>query len=605
MGYEHKTKAQLIRELEALRAVRSEARETGTSGSPEASAMARLVEELRLHQVELEMQNRELQEAQQQLEASRDRYADLYDFAPVGYATLDAKGRLRDINLTGASLLGVARSRLLGKPLASFVAKADIASFLGRMRGCLEAGEIIAAEVRLAAKSGEMWVHLHCVPIHATGDAAEGCRIAITDITERKQAEAERARLLERAEMAQAEAEAANREKDEFLAIVSHELRTPLNAILGWAQLLLAGGLDAAGGARALDAVARNAHLQATLIDDLLDVARIISGKVSLDCRPTDLAAVVKVAFDTVEPVARSKNVELAPTLELDPILVSADPVRLQQVVGNILSNAIKFTPAGGRVEVEVSRDEGSATLLVRDTGEGIEARFLPHIFDRFRQADMTTRRRHGGIGLGLAIVRHLVELHEGTVRAASDGRDRGATFVVSLPLVENGEGAASSRSASGASPGGTALEDTPTLEGLHVLVVEDVEDAQEVFALMLETSGARVTAVGTARAALEAIERNPPDVLVSDIGLPDEDGYDLIRAVRTLGPDEGGWIPAVALTAYASESDRTLALAAGFQAYVKKPAATADLVGVVARVAGRSVAGPGTANATKADTER
>lgn len=605
MGYESKTKAELIAELEALRAAMKAAPRPGPPRPPGDPHTERLVEELRLHQVELEMQNRELRETQRELESSRDRYADLYDFAPVGYATLDEKGRIREINLTGASLLGVERSRLLGKSLLRYVAKADTTAFLGLVQSCRGAGSPVSGELRFEASGGTIWVHVRCAPADAGGADAGTCRLAITDIAERKQAEADRALLLARAEEARAEAEAANRDKDEFLAVVSHELRTPVNAVLAWSQLLLAGGLDAATSERALDAVVRNAHIQGRLIDDLLDVARIISGKVSLDRRPMDLAAVVRVVIDSIEPVARSKGVMLSPGPELGTALVFADPVRMQQVIWNLLSNAIKFTPAGGSVAVEMSREARSVTVLVRDTGEGIEPQFLPHIFERFRQADMTTRRKHGGIGLGLAIVHHLVELHEGSVRATSEGEGMGTTVTLSLPLVESGDGAARSFAAGAANTSGSALADAPSLEGLHVLVVEDTEDVQAVLTLLLEARGARVTCAGSARDALEAIERERPDVLVSDIGMPVEDGYDLIRSVRALRREYGGRTPAIALTAYASLADQTRALTAGFQAHVTKPVAAADLVAVVARVAGRGDAGSGSADATKTNAAR
>lgn len=393
----------------------------------------------------------------------------------------------------------------------------------------------------------------------------------------------ERARLYQAERRLRAEAEEANRTKDEFLATLSHELRTPLTAMLGWTRMLRMKELDEPTAEHALETVERNAKVQAQLIEDLLDVSRIITGKLRLDVRPVELMPVIEAAMDAVRPAATAKSIELQ--TELDPLAgaVSGDPSRLQQVVWNLLANAVKFTSRGGQVKVRLERVDSHIELTVRDNGQGITPEFLPYVFDRFRQADGSTTRMHGGLGLGLAIVRHLVELHGGTVRAESAGAGAGAAFNVQLPLLQL-------RNADfGLRIDDKADEDLPArkasselLKGLRVLVVDDEQDARGLIQTVLERQGAEVFAVGSARAALEAFETFRPDVLVSDIGMPDEDGYSLIRRVRALGLDEGGGIPAAAVSAYVGEDNRRQALAAGFQLHVAKPLDPEELTAVV-----------------------
>jgi PAS domain S-box-containing protein len=381
-------------------------------------------------------------------------------------------------------------------------------------------------------------------------------------------------------------AQEANRMKDEFLAIVSHELRSPLNAMLGWAQLLRNRKFNEATKVRALETIERNAKSQLQLIEDLLDVSRIIRGQLRLTVRPVELIPVISAALDTVRAAAEAKAIQLE--IELDPLagLVSGDPDRLQQVVWNLLSNAVKFTPRGGRVQIRLSRVDSCVEIAVSDTGIGISADFLPYVFERFRQADSTSTRSYSGLGLGLAIVRHLVELQGGTVHATSEGEGQGATFTVKLPLM-----AVSLQSSSAAAPkaeGGTLLENSLMLKGLRVLVVDDEADARELLTTVLEEYGASVTKVASVGEALEALERLSLDVLVSDIGMPGEDGYELICKVRTLSV-RGGQIPAVALTAYARDEERTRSLAAGFQVHMSKPVEPAQLATVIANLAGRT----------------
>jgi signal transduction histidine kinase/ActR/RegA family two-component response regulator len=378
------------------------------------------------------------------------------------------------------------------------------------------------------------------------------------------------------------EAQAANRLKDEFLAIVSHELRTPLNAIMGWASLLRTGRLDPVRSAQALDTIERNVRTQAQIVADLLDVSRIITGKLALDVQLVDLVPVVEAALDVLRPAAAGKQIALDARLEpVGP--VSGDPQRLQQVVWNLLSNSVKFTPPGGRVEVVLARVGQAARIHVRDTGQGIPADFLPHVFDRFRQADASTTRRHGGLGLGLAIVRHLVELHGGHVEAASDGPDRGATFTVTLPLRPLQMPLQLPRA--DADPELDAAE-LAVLRGLHVLVVDDEPDTREVAAAVLERCGCRVSLADGAAPALALFDRDRPDVLLVDLAMPGEDGYSLLRRVRGRPPGEGGQVPAAALTAHASTEDRARALAAGFQMHLAKPVTAGTLAWATARLA-------------------
>ncbi|HEV2854668.1 MAG TPA: ATP-binding protein [Thermoanaerobaculia bacterium] len=400
---------------------------------------------------------------------------------------------------------------------------------------------------------------------------------------------------------AREEAEAANRTKDEFLATVSHELRTPLNAILGWAQLLVDDEVDPDRRRRGLATIVRNAKLQAQLIDDLLDVSRIISGQMRLDVRPTELVSVIDAAVEAVGPAAEAKQIQVRRVL--DPLAgpVAGDPARLQQVVWNLLSNAVKFTPKGGKVEVRLERVSSHVEIIVADTGMGISPDLLPHVFERFRQRDASTTRRHGGLGLGLAIVRHLVELHGGTVRVQSPGEGLGSTFIVLLPVsvahLAAGDGPRIHPTAEPAD-GAAACQEDPALNlrSIRVLVVDDDPDARETLQQILEHCDAEVLTVGSAAEALAAVQSWGPHVLLSDIGMPGEDGYSLIRRLRELPPERGGRTPAAALTAFARSEDRRRALVAGFQMHVAKPVEIRELAAVVASLARGEGRGEGVA---------
>jgi PAS domain S-box-containing protein len=401
------------------------------------------------------------------------------------------------------------------------------------------------------------------------------------DITGRKRAEEEREQLIEREHAARTEAEEANRIKDEFLATLSHELRTPLTAMLGWLGMLRTNRLDQETVAHALDTVERNARAQAQLIEDLVDVSRIAGGKLRLDVRQLDLMPVIAAAIDIVRPAADARGIQIELSGDASVGLVSGDPARLQQIIWNLLSNAVKFTPREGRVFVSLGRAGSSAELVVRDTGTGIDPDFLPNVFDRFRQAESSVTRSHRGLGLGLAIVRHLTEAHGGTVTAESEGDGHGATFTIRIPLAAVEFGNAADFDQPRVDETATAR---PPLEGVRVLVVEDEADARELLALTLEVSGAEVNAVESVQEALRNLELFKPDVLLSDIGMPVESGYDLIRQVRLLS-GESRDIPAVALTAFATDKDRQLALAAGFQIHLAKPVEPNALVKAIAKL--------------------
>ena len=382
-------------------------------------------------------------------------------------------------------------------------------------------------------------------------------------------------------------ADEANRAKDVFLATVSHELRTPLNSILGWARLLSEGTLDRETLARGLATIQRNAQIQVQLIEDILDTTRAISGKLHLELATLDLAQVARLAFDAVKPSADAKQLQLSLSVPEDTLRIRGDSDRLQQAVGNLLANAVKFTPAGGSIRVELSRSEQSVSVLVRDTGKGIAKPFLPHVFDRFRQEDDAATRRHSGLGLGLALVRHIVAAHQGSVNAHSEGEGRGASFTITLPCDEMRR----------SSVGGESDRPTPQptvvdhglpigrLSNVQILVVEDDEDARDLLVTVLTQQGAKVSEAGSAAEALVRVAQSSPDVMISDIGLPGEDGYELIRAIRARGFTPAT-LPAIALTAYSRREDQRLALQAGFQAHVAKPVEPAILVAAVADAA-------------------
>jgi PAS domain S-box-containing protein len=454
------------------------------------------------------------------------------------------------------------------------------------------AREPFQIEYRLRRFDGQYrWVLENGVPRFGGGGQFEGFIGSAIDITERKEAEHEREELLASERYARSEADRLGRIKDEFLATLSHELRTPLSAILGWSSLLRGRTPKPEELAKGLETIDRNARVQARIIDDLLDMSRIVSGKVRLEVQRVDLSAVIEAALETVRPAARAKEIRMHSVLDSPAGPVTGDANRLQQVVWNLLSNAIKFTPRGGRLQVVLERVGSHAEIHVSDTGQGIKPEFLPHVFDRFRQADASTTRRHGGLGLGLSIVKHLVELHGGSVRASSPGEGQGATFSVTLPLsiVHPDE----TRGARAHSPllrtAATLDSDVASIEGVKVLIVDDEPDARDFLERLLADRKAEVLLASDAQEGFRLLKSRRPDVVVSDIGMPDEDGYDFIRRVRSLRAEEGGRTPAIALTAYARVEDRTRSLIAGYQMHVAKPVEPAELIASIASLTDRS----------------
>ena len=418
-------------------------------------------------------------------------------------------------------------------------------------------------------------------------EASERLKLAL-EATKKARAEAEKAAAEN--ERLYRQAEESSRLKEEFLATISHELRTPLSAILGWARMLRLGQLSPENNAKALDTIERNARAQAQLVDDLLDVSRIITGKLRMDVRPSDPNSFIDAAVEAVRPAADAKGVRVQKVVDTGAISIPGDPVRLQQVVWNLLSNAIKFTPRGGRVQIRSERVNSHLEIVVSDTGQGISHDFLPHVFDRFRQADQKTSRQHGGMGLGLAIVRHLVEMHGGTVSANSEGEGKGATFTVMLPIAPVYQVDASGGRVHPAARDLLPPDDvTDRLDELEILVVDDEADTRELLKQGLEYCGATVSVAGSATEAVEAITTKTPDILISDIGMPGVDGYDLIRQIRRLPAAKGGKVPAIALTAYTRTEDRLQALRAGYDMHVPKPVELAELVAVAASVVRRN----------------
>jgi PAS domain S-box-containing protein len=526
------------------------------------------------------------------LRKSEERFRLLVE-AVADYAIymLDPEGIVTTWNLGAERMKGYEAAEILGTHFSRFFPEADrrnkkpereleIARDVGRYED----------EGWRVRKNGELfWANVVVTALRDTHGELVGYAKVTRDLTLRKQAEETERNLLraqaarEAAENLAAKADEANRIKDEFLATVSHELRTPLNAILGWARLLRQRPLEPTV-AKGLDVIDRNAEAQVKLIEDILDVSRIVTGKLRIDARPTDLVAITREAIEVIKPSAAAKEITIELVIPSEGAVVVGDGERLRQVAWNILSNAVKFTDKRGTIRIAIVKDASKVTVTVADTGRGIPGDFLPYVFDRFKQADASTTRRYGGLGLGLALVRHIVELHGGSVRAASDGPGRGATFEFAIPvkaMIPPGAAApdAKDRAALSAKP-------PPLLDGLRVLLVDDDPDALELLTTVLGSAGAAVRTATSAECALDSIRQFRPHVLVSDIGMPDEDGYSLIRRLRVLSPEEGGNIPSIALTAYTRGDDRTRALAAGFTTHIGKPVGPTELVQAVANLA-------------------
>jgi signal transduction histidine kinase/DNA-binding response OmpR family regulator len=471
----------------------------------------------------------------------------------------------------------------LGAPIVSALGVCGWMYLLNKADGddFTEADERLAAN--LATQAGVAYENARLYSEAQTHATELGLEMAV-----RKQAEEERAKMLVREQSARAEAELANRTKDEFLATLSHELRTPLTAILGWSHIVRQNKLNDAQLGRALETIERNAHAQSRLIDDLLDVSRIISGKLQIDLRVVDLATVIEAAIDAVRPALEAKQIQFQIDLGPRAFPVMGDPNRLQQIFWNLFSNAVKFTPKKGRVTVEIRSVDSQAHIAVTDTGIGIKSEFVPYIFDRFRQADGSTTRSQGGLGLGLAIVRHLIDLHHGSVRVQSDGPDRGSTFTITLPIAKPAMIKTSVHDSAVASANGPRRPDANVLQGLRILVVDDEPDSRELVATILQRSGGQVRCSQSAADALRTFKEWEPDLLISDLAMPEEDGFTLLRKVRKLKSKRAKQIPAVALSAYASDEDRSIALAQGFQMHLPKPIEPDSLVSSIAAALGR-----------------
>jgi len=545
-----------------------------------------------------------LLQSESSLRQSEERYRLLIE-GVTDYAIfmLDPNGNFASWNIGAERILGYQEAEIIGQPFARIFAPEAIKSGQPQqvLRQTIAEGFSRENRWHIRKDGTFFWAHCLITPLRDEDGNLRGFSKIMQDITERKQAEEEKEQLLLREQVARAEAEAANRSKDDFLAIVSHELRTPMTAIIGWAGMLQTGALDDVRATLALETIERNANLQMQLIEDLLDISRIVRGELSLSIDLVDLVEVITSAIEVVQSLADAKSIQLESTLDTSIEKIWGDSDRLQQVVLNLLTNAIKFTPNGGRVEVRLSILHSShselstfysALIEVSDTGQGISADFLPHVFEHFRQADSSHTRSNKGLGLGLVIAHHIVELHGGTIEAQSQGIGQGATFTVKLPILKESSLAGEQPSRGAESNFLTLhtsalLSDSPSssnlLSGLCVLVVDDEADVRQWITAVLEECGAQVSAFGSTRQALEALEEIHPDVLISDIGMPDEDGYALMRKIRELEPELlGGSIPAVALTGYARIEDYKEALAAGFQLHVAKPVRAAELIAIV-----------------------
>jgi PAS domain S-box-containing protein len=515
--------------------------------------------------------------------------------ASIGDAVIatDVDGKINFINSTAETLTGWTRAEAAGKLLGEIfqiINEETRTTVESPFDAVIRKGAVVGLAnhtVLIARDGAEIPVEDSGAPIRDADGRIIGVIVVFHDVSDRRRVEKERERLLKSEQSARAEAESAGRLKDEFLATVSHELRTPLSAILGWAAMLKTGKMDDETLRNALGVIERNARAQAEIIDDILDVSRIITGKLHIDSSPVEMAQIIRLAVEALRPAALAKSINLETSLDAGEAPVIGDSDRLQQIIWNLAANAIKFTPEGGKVEINLEQVDSHVEIKVSDNGAGISAEFLPFVFERFRQNDASTTRAHGGLGLGLAIVRHLVELHGGTVAAESEGIDKGSVFTVRLPLAD--------KHAPVAAPPGETPPELPEppktsqsaadLSGLRVLVVDDDADTLEILDIVLKQYGATVETAASSAAAMEVFRRWKPDVLISDIGMPVEDGFTFIGKIRALPANEGGDVPAAALTAYAAEKDRLEALAAGYQIHISKPIDPAALAATVAQM--------------------
>lgn len=525
----------------------------------------------------------ERQQSQAELYRRQQEFQALVENSPDIISRIDQQLRHVYVNPAIEAVTGLSPQAFLGKTHRELGIPEPISThWQTTLREIFATGQERITEFDFRTPNNTIrYYQARIVPEFAEDGTVEFVLGIARDITDIKFAEAERNQLLVQAQEARAEAEAASRTKDEFLAIVSHELRSPLNAILGWAKLLRIRQLDEQKTNRALETIERNAKAQAQLIDDLLDISRIIRGNIRLNICPTNLVSVIEAALDTVRPTATDKQIQMDSQFDTSVAWVSGDANRLQQVIWNLLSNAVKFTPAGGRVEIYLEAVDHFAQIRVKDTGKGISPEFLPHIFESFRQADSTTARQQIGLGLGLAIAQNLVQLQGGTIHAESPGEGQGATFIVKLPLWEDDDKKITADDGINSS----LTFEASLLSQIRVLVVDDDADAREFLIAILEQYGAMATATASATEALECLQQMNYDLLLSDIGMPGENGYSLMRRIRALPSAQGGQIPAVAVTASAREEDRIEALSAGFQMHISKPIEPRQLLKVIVRL--------------------
>jgi hypothetical protein len=525
----------------------------------------------------------------------------------AGVVECDSTGMFKMVNQRFCEITGYTEAELLGMGPADILHPDDTERVLDLKRRLMESGKSFVTEQRFVRKDGsEVWINSHAAPVrNARGEIERAVAVAI-DITDRKLAEREREQLLKQEKAARAEAQAANQSKDEFLTVVSHELRSPLNSILGYARLLRTRSADPSQIKQTVEIIERNGRMQLQLIEDLLDTARIISGKLKLEVQPVALMGVITAALEAVRPAAQATGIEMVSDIDPRVGQITGDAGRLQQVVWNLLSNAIKFTPRSGRVELRMESFDNQVRITVSDTGKGIEPEFMPFVFDRFRQSDSSSARRFGGLGLGLSLVKQLVELHGGTVEASSEGPGLGAIFTVTLPQSAAQIGGVAPQQPRAVAQrevrmeGAIPLDEVPSLAGVCVLVVDDQEEARQLLKETLGECGAQVTAVSSGVEALAVLADPPegerPSVLILDINMPGEDGYKALERVRALEAERGvlqsDQIPAIALTALGRSEDRLKALAAGFRMHVAKPVEPAELAMVIASLSDRLAVG-------------
>ncbi|MEL6321200.1 MAG: response regulator [Cyanobacteria bacterium J06626_14] len=497
----------------------------------------------------------------------------IVDASPVGIITLNREQRIMTWNPAAEQIYGWSSERVVERFLP-FVPQREQAAFDRYFTQALQNQKALNQECQHRQQNGDLIdINLSLAPLYDADGYVYGAVMTAVDITVRKQIETQRLSLLKQETSARAAAESANRIKDEFLAVLSHELRTPLNSIVGWIKLIKKGNLKPSVLQKALDTIERNAVVQARLIEDLLDLSRIIRGQVRLTVVPVAMAALIRTTVDTLRPAIEAKSIRISLELATDIDRILADPNRFQQILWNLLSNAIKFTPASGSVTVKLELIDTCLQLQVIDSGIGMTADFLPHVFEFFRQADGSATRSQGGLGLGLAITRRLIELHGGTIEVDSPGLDQGTTFTVRLPMQTDQTKAQIDQ---------TSCPNHPDLLNVKALIVDDETDSRELLMIVLEQQGAEVESAESTQTALNLLERFQPDVIISDIGMPRRDGYDFLRTVRSLPDQRLCNVPAIALTAYAREEDRQQAIAAGYQKHVAKPFDIAEIVSIV-----------------------